>query len=734
LHALSTQTGVAVISASDDLQGLASAAISGEFTPLDAALQMLAGTGLEVQQSDSGALIIVPNNDAPSPDAGNNNDVDSRLIQDLTVVAEQRADQARGISLGFFGERDTFDTPYSIQQFESNDMLRMNIDSLGDLQRIDPTISTAFDSYNVDISTRGFSLTNESVRLDGAPTGFGVNIPFEFLERTEILKGANGFLYGFASPAGTLNSVTKRPADKFEASLGLRLTEDENVRVYGDVSNRFAGDKVGIRIQGLVEDGTEQSRDIDREVVAAQVSAEWLATERLLVEADYMRQDSDAFGGYGEPLYGGTNHEIPVPDPATILDNDFKADWEVIAFELESVGVSAIYALSDTWTLQFRGRHSETHQPLSEGTFIFPASAETFNAFVYSLGNTQDFTLYQGILSGAFQTGSLYHEVSVVVDRQIAKFAEATNISFAPGGFDLPWSEGLQLPDPGVDDVGPIVDAREETQDGIVIADAISWDAWTVIAAVRAISYEKEEFLSGLPDVDEDEVLPSLGVLYSLNEKVSLYGSIAKNLERGTGTGVITANPNQQLPPVESEQVEVGAKIALSEELIMTLALFDISRDYEYINEDNFYVSDGVQNHRGVELIFTGAVNDRLTLYGGGYLIDAQVEDLSNQPDAVPANIPELQFSLRANYALSEVLHVNGGVFHSSEKEVDVPNQRTIDAYTTVDVGASYDIAFRHFNLTLVGGVQNLLDEEYWQSPISVGSPRTVTFQLLANY
>ena len=77
-------------------------------------------------------------------------------------------------------------------------------------------------------SNNGAGSANDSVKFRGIQLGLYTNyrlngglaitnvitIPTEDKEKVEALKGANALMFGLASPAGIINLVTKRPADK----------------------------------------------------------------------------------------------------------------------------------------------------------------------------------------------------------------------------------------------------------------------------------------------------------------------------------------------------------------------------------------------------------------------------------------------------------------------------------------------------------------------------------------
>ncbi|WP_292931027.1 TonB-dependent receptor [Novosphingobium sp. PASSN1] len=80
------------------------------------------------------------------------------------------------------------------------------------------------------------------------------------LERVEVLKGAQGTLYGRNVTAGVVKFVTKKPTDKYEASLTAGLGNYDRRFVEG-VINIPLGDTVAVRVLGSVDDHGGYSYD-----------------------------------------------------------------------------------------------------------------------------------------------------------------------------------------------------------------------------------------------------------------------------------------------------------------------------------------------------------------------------------------------------------------------------------------------------------------------------------------
>src|SRR5438128_9589020 len=81
-------------------------------------------------------------------------------------------------------------------------------------------------SPNDSIYIRGIKLNLFSnYRLNGGlPIAGVITVPNEDKERVEALKGANALMFGVASPAGTMNMVTKRALAHDGNTVGAAVT------------------------------------------------------------------------------------------------------------------------------------------------------------------------------------------------------------------------------------------------------------------------------------------------------------------------------------------------------------------------------------------------------------------------------------------------------------------------------------------------------------------------------
>ena len=189
------------------LQGKTSAAVNGMYTPQQAAEHALAGSGLGLSVTDSGALSVYPQAGAGALNLGATN-VSARLGED-----------GRGHVDGFVATRsatatktDTpiLEVPQTINVVTADQVEVQGARDLTQALRYTPGLSTnGYTDRNTiadEITSRGFAPT--LLYLDGAylpsagSLGGTPQIDPYTLERIEVLKGPSSVLYGQNQPGG----------------------------------------------------------------------------------------------------------------------------------------------------------------------------------------------------------------------------------------------------------------------------------------------------------------------------------------------------------------------------------------------------------------------------------------------------------------------------------------------------------------------------------------------------
>jgi iron complex outermembrane receptor protein len=135
-------------------------------------------------------------------------------IEELVVTAEKR-------------EQSLQDVPVAVSAFTDERRELVGINSVQDLTNFTPGL--AYSTNNDRASLRGIGRFSNNRSTEGgvamyndgfytsSVTAFAQSTLF--LERTEVLRGPQGTLYGKNAIGGALNIVSKRPTDDFEAEV-----------------------------------------------------------------------------------------------------------------------------------------------------------------------------------------------------------------------------------------------------------------------------------------------------------------------------------------------------------------------------------------------------------------------------------------------------------------------------------------------------------------------------------
>jgi iron complex outermembrane receptor protein len=267
--------------------------------------------------------------------------------------------------------------------------------------------------------------------------------------------------------------------------------------------------------------------------------------------------------------------------------------------------------------------------------------------------------------------------------------------------------------------------------------------------------------------VEFDDVLPNLGLSYSLTDNQSLYFSYAEGLSapRTDNLYSVRRQPDNTIgrPTPESETTkayDLGWRLN-HPSLIASFAVYRI--DYtnrivaSYDQELGFSVDRNVGDVdiQGFDAQVGKRFGEKFDLTVSASFNDSELQD--NIPTANPnapiltagkklVETPEWTFSARADYDITDELKFGLQAKRTDDRFGTDLNDQVIEGYTVVDLDLSYDFSFKgiksgqvQFNLT------NLFDEEYFGSIssgtggtstafLSIGAPRTAVASVKFNF
>lgn len=736
LNELARQARLQLMVHPDLVAGRRAPAVSGTLTARQALNRLLADSGLSASV-DGNAVVVraatTTSGDRTLPTVL----VTAVLETDSTAALQQEGKATDGYrastvsSVGALGSMRLQDTPFSVSVVPRELLQNIQAQSPDDVYKLNPstrTITPQVTSWTPMVSIRGFDGSN--IAEDGLRRSYNHAAVLEDKERVEILSGLSGFLYGAASPGGMINYVYKRPTLERLNSVTVGNYGGSQGYVHGDFGGRFdeAG-RAGYRLNVVKQEGGTAIDDqkINRELVSA--AADWQVSDRLLLEfnAVYNRYQTTGTSAYW--FFGGVPHG-PAPDAR----KNWGQPWVKDEFENTKLMAKATYRLNDHITLRGAYMRDDIDRPVQDHTMNSVDSLAGFQQIRIRSGRTQDtFDAGSALADIAFDTGPITHKLTLGYTMYSDK---SWSTDYSPNtGWQgpYPFRAPTYVPEPNFppNEAGTYYAGRVANAN-YVIGDHLQFnDRWSMLVGVSRSTLRSEALDAAgarlQPDYDKRHDSPSVSLMYKPLPWLTGYASYIEGLEQGGIAPDTAVNFGAILAPMVSKQKEIGLKAAVGD-MLLTAALFDIEKAYEFTDSNNLYTQSGRQNHKGLEFSASGKLTRHWTVVGGVTAFDAKVKG-SEFDGKTPLNVARLVAKVYTEYELPlPGLSLTGGVYHTGKQWANADNTDRLPAVTTADIGLRYATRVAGQPLTLRLNVANVANKSYWLNSYYVGAPRSVAF------
>lgn len=534
------------------------------------------------------------------------------------------------VDTGALGRRTQLETPFSTTVVTARDMEERQVNKLGDVFALDASVtdnSASYGAWASYLTVRGLPLDwQNSYRIDGRPfLSYVTTLPFEHFEQIDLLKGASGFMYGFGSPGGLVNYVTKKPTDEAVRSVELGYVSKGLLREHVDLGGRVGqSGAFGYRLNATHEEGnTYNGGSLYRDSVSLALDAR--LSDRLTWDFQSIYQDRKAIGQ--EPtIYAGTMAGSELPSPVR-NDNDRlvgQGPYADNAFRYYSTGLK--YQLADEWTLSTNYSYSSTRTRRNESVLFLRDQAGDYDDYRSDYGEAYGYNQWQAMLEGKFATGPLKHHVVAGASWQKQK-----NDYSANGVYQLQGTGNLRARNTNTyysEGQLHLYRAAEITQKALFASDTVDLTGgWSVLGGLRYTNYAQQGFdATGARTsrYDKNGVLtPTFALMYKLTPRTMAYASYIESLEPGSSVGAAYANFGALLDPLKSKQYELGIKTE-QDGWAATAALFRIEKKAEYANAANELVQDGKTLYQGLELGASTRIARDWNVGGSLMLLDSE--------------------------------------------------------------------------------------------------------------
>ncbi|RZT36872.1 TonB-dependent siderophore receptor [Cupriavidus agavae] len=644
---------------------------------------------------------------------------------------DYRADNA---SLGAFGNKSLLDTPYSVDVVTRDLMDNQQAASLVQALKNDASVSVTSNNIaglSSQIAVRGITLDLLNGRkIDGLNIfGWSGDLPLEHFEQVQLLKGAGGFLYGFAQPGGIVNFISKRPTNVPVRSVFSSVTNGGTFLLGGDLGGRFGpDDRFGYRTTIVGEEGDSYVKDgghVKRG--SASLALDWRILPNLVWSVDGLAMDRVVKGSSGWGLFpnaSGEPGDFTAAEPPAAIRGSKRIYSPFTSYETRSkvYGTSLDWGFAENWNARVQYRGSILDRIYLNGS-IYANAAGNYTEEQY--GGTDRFKTDDviGMVTGKVKTGFITHDLTFGLQygrirsyySGVSNYAVLGSGNLAnPGSFDNP---GLSA-EPA-DTLGSYTAQR-----ALFISDTLHLgEHWDVVVGVR-----RNNIKDTVNDYDKSATTPTAALIFKPLPWLSTYGSYVESLEQGSTAPLTAANAREVFGPIKSKQMELGVK-AQRERWSANAALFRIKRGLTYTTSSNEFTQDGEARYDGLEL----GGNMRVTPL---WMVSASVLFLNAKNETASEAIagkrvdgtPRQQASIYTEYRLWDTgFTLSAGMQYYGARPIDPANTVSLPSYTLFDAGVRYTTRVAGKRTTVRFNVDNLTNKAYWltsASYLTQGAPR----------
>jgi iron complex outermembrane receptor protein len=408
--------------------------------------------------------------------------------------------------------------------------------------------------------------------------------------------------------------------------------------------------------------------------------------------------------------------------------------WAFTDISVSNIGLDLEVGLNEFWDLSIGYNEQSFTRQRFESSARKPVGYQPGNSYQstpYDRYDDWEFKTAFVDFNGDFEFAGLGHQMLIG-----ANYLDYSYGQLKTTGDSFTYTPGQAEPDRP--DISYETDDELYTSQyhhyGIYLQDLITLNEyWQVSVGGRYDKQEKE-------NADNTSLLPKGAVLFSPNDQATIYASYSESFEpQSTETlnDDEDVNHGMELEAMTAKQVELGAKWQLMDErLLLTTAIFDINKTGALVTEEiddpdfNTRTSQaGEQRHKGFEMAAQGAVSDKLFIMASAMNLNAVYEEDEHYQGNTPADVADWSANIWSRYEITNQLALNAGAFYVGERFADNENTIVKDAYTRVDIGASYKMKLSKSDINFRFNIQNLFDTEYLaggnSSNVTIGDGRS---------
>ncbi len=642
-------------------------------------------------------------------------------IEKISIVARGRVESIQSV-------------PDSVTAFTADMIENSRITSFRDVANMTPNL-TQLDNFRpglARITIRGLI----TPQVGDPPLAFvvdGVTSPdLEFInqdlvdiERIEVMRGAQGALYGRGAIGGAVIITTKKPIEDFEGSVKASIESGNTYNVNGVVSGSLnKEDTAFFRLGGYLKDsdGTientytgDKADPFEEQSVFAQLEFE--VTDETSVNLRGRYTSSKAGFAYYQNVSEETAEDFSLKTSNNIINEDERDVYEL------SAKLSQDY---DLGTFEFVTAYSN-----SENVHFYDGDYSADPTFI----DEADFFRAPFGTEGIYDVSSLTIESRFISNSDqvfrwsVSAFYQERDRDTAVHFYDDFTDAEILTRADFVNDTPYLSIIDNNSSKAWAVAGQFNYDITEKLELTGALRYDYDDRSSFDPtdkeatyaEKDFSQMQPKVTIAYQATPDTLLYTGYSKGFRSG-GFNEPAEDINRIFEEEISDSYELGFKTSLfSDKVTLNGAIFTITQDdaqFTQFNVDTFTLEnlsiDEVEtNGIEVELAINATDNFDVRLSAG--IIDSEITAFTSRPDLIGKSqfwVPEFNYGASLNHFYE--LNSDWSMTFRADVQVEGPKIFSIDipdVESSTGTFVNAGIGLKSESLTIQVYVDNLTDE-----------------------
>jgi iron complex outermembrane receptor protein len=763
LPLFSAQSGMEVLFATEVASNVRTNVVRGEFTPFEAANRLLSGTSLTIVRDDKNSVLRVAAREKlgqqPPRKAA---ELPATPIADSVAgaVAERSREEAQKIVTlnPFTVTSDKNNSGYQVSNTASaninlevatlpiavNVYNRQFIDDVGaadvaEVWRYEPAVSQADIVFagQPGIRIRGYSAGSlrDGLRFDNSSAGI-------YIDRMEVIKGAQAVLYGEANPGGYLNVMTKKPPTVERASVTYTLGSEAYTRLDLEFGGPINQTKTLRYYIGTTATDADDWQDFAWHKNKGFFGAiAFNIGSKISLDFDYEHVDLDE-GFKNRAIFGSDRSWNPIRTYGTF---NTAGNLSFFTSTRHTTSGQIQFRLTDKIYLRAVGRFQDRDIDELRRVGERLGTPEGYRAnrdpnlvgtsFLARKFNNEYADARLDLLYNVVTTKHITGRVNVGAKTQNDKNASvqvgrnSAALALDPLRPNFSNEQALFTAAYGVDTYDKVIAAAKP------VAKEENDAFYYVMAHIKTLS-DRLHMNAGFTDLfnpaprDGNTLVSQFGALYEITGKVGLYIAYGESFQRqGEGLAPDQIMGTRSLVPVTAVNTEVGIKFRLIEGKVQgTIAYFDsdlqdILRSTGNANANALpiFALSGKENAKGVDFNAAVSITKDFSLIGGFQSIDAKTVSNIQTPALVGApqpGTPDFAASAWMTYAFRKGplrgFTLGGGVTYRGKSLVFAASDRLelfTPSFNRGDALLAYDVKIRGRSVRFQLNLMNVTDD-----------------------